>query len=61
MPIQKCTLPNGGKGYKWGKSGKCYVKREDAIKQMKAVKYQQSKSEIKNDFYKKVKNILGKN
>lgn len=36
MPIQSCTLPNGKKGYKWGKSGKCYANRASAEKQGKA-------------------------
>jgi len=38
MPIMQCTLPNGKKGYKYGKSGKCYASRASAEKQMKAIK-----------------------
>jgi len=39
MPIQKCTK-NGKSGYKWGKSGTCYVgpgAREKALKQGRAI------------------------
>jgi hypothetical protein len=36
MPIKRCTLPNGKKGYKWGNHGKCYSAKEQAEKQMKA-------------------------
>jgi len=37
MPIQRCTLPGGGSGYKWGKQGKCYASRADAMKQARAI------------------------
>lgn len=36
MPIKECTLPEGGKGWKWGDSGKCYADRADAEKQAAA-------------------------
>jgi hypothetical protein len=36
MPIQECTLPEGGKGYRWGNSGKCFADRKDAEKQAEA-------------------------
>ena len=36
MPIQRCTL-GSTKGWKWGKSGKCYKSREKALKQMRAI------------------------
>ena len=36
MPIQSCTLPEGGSGYKWGASGKCYASRADAERQAAA-------------------------
>jgi hypothetical protein len=36
MPIRSCTLPDGGKGYKWGDSGKCYRNRKDAERQASA-------------------------
>lgn len=37
MPIHECTLPDGGgKGYKWGGSGKCFKDRADAVKQAEA-------------------------
>lgn len=32
----ECTLPHGGKGFKWGNSGKCYADRKDAEKQAEA-------------------------
>jgi len=44
MPIILCTLyskdrtPKKRKGYKFGKNGKCYEKREDALKQGRAIK-----------------------
>jgi len=44
MPIMQCTLPNGKKGYKYGKSGKCYASRASAEKQMKAIKASQNKA-----------------
>lgn len=37
MPIQRCTLPDGGSGYKWGEQGKCYASRADALKQARAI------------------------
>lgn len=37
MPIQRCTLKNRKKGWKFGKSGKCYSNKKDALKQMKAM------------------------
>ena len=46
MPIQRCTLPDGGSGYKWGDNGKCYADRSKAIEQMRAIKYQQSKGTV---------------
>ncbi len=36
MPIQKCKLPDGGDGWQWGNSGKCYADRADAEKQAAA-------------------------
>jgi len=36
MPIMSCTLPEGGKGYKWGEHGKCYASLADAEKQAQA-------------------------
>jgi hypothetical protein len=32
----ECTLPHGGKGFKWGNSGKCYADRKDAERQAAA-------------------------
>jgi hypothetical protein len=37
MPIQRCTLKTGKKGWKWGKSGKCYSTRAGAERQAKAI------------------------
>ena len=37
MPIQECTLKNGKKGWKYGKSGKCYANKSDAERQKKAI------------------------
>lgn len=36
MPIHSCTLPSGGKGFKWGGSGKCYPDRASAERQAAA-------------------------
>lgn len=36
MPIQECTLPEGGKGFRWGSQGHCYPDRADAEKQAAA-------------------------
>jgi hypothetical protein len=44
MPIMRCTLPSGKKGYKYGKSGKCYASRASAEKQMKAIKASQNRA-----------------
>ena len=44
MPIQKCKLKSGKSGWKWGKSGKCYSKRDDALNQMKAIHASQNRA-----------------
>jgi len=36
MPIEQCTLPEGGSGFRWGKSGHCYPERADAERQAAA-------------------------
>ena len=36
MPVHECELPGGGKGYKWGGSGKCYASRAQAERQAAA-------------------------
>ena len=36
MPIQRCKLPDGGDGYQWGDSGRCYRDRADAERQAAA-------------------------
>jgi uncharacterized protein len=38
MPIQSCTLPGGGSGFRWGASGKCYGDRKDAERQETAAR-----------------------
>lgn len=38
MPIQRCTLSGGKKGWKWGKSGKCYPTRAQAVRQAIAIR-----------------------
>ena len=43
MPIQRCKLPSGKRGYKFGASGKCYVSKTSAEKQMKAIKANQKR------------------
>jgi hypothetical protein len=45
MPIHKCTTEDGETGFKYGNSGKCYKDREDALKQMRAIKWSESHSE----------------
>jgi len=49
MPVESCTLPEGGKGYRWGKEGKCYSERSDAERQGRAIEAN------KEDSYKGVK------
>tara|TARA_R110000765_G_scaffold356262_2_gene446433 strand:+ start:432 stop:569 length:138 start_codon:yes stop_codon:yes gene_type:complete len=36
MPVQRCQLKNGKKGWKWGSKGKCYPTKAQANKQAKA-------------------------
>jgi hypothetical protein len=57
MPIMKCTLPNGKSGYKFGKSGKCYPTKEEALRQMRAIKHQQSKSKEEEFIEEVIKNL----
>ena len=37
MPIKRCTLKGGKKGWKWGDSGKCYSNKSQAEKQARAI------------------------
>lgn len=37
MPIRRCDLPSGKKGYKYGATGKCYPTLREALNQMKAM------------------------
>ena len=37
MPIKRCSLGNGKKGYKYGNRGKCYSAKEQAERQMRAM------------------------
>lgn len=39
MPMMRCALPSGGRGWKWGDSGKCYPDKALAIKQMLAIEH----------------------
>jgi hypothetical protein len=41
MPIKRCKLPNGKLGWQYGNQ-KCYESREDALKQMRAIKYSET-------------------
>jgi len=44
MPVERCTI-NGKRGYRWGKSGKCYTgpdAKEKALKQGRAIKSKQN-------------------
>ncbi len=36
MPVQSCTLPDGGAGWRWGEHGTCYADRTDAERQAAA-------------------------
>ena len=36
MPIKRCKLSSGNKGWKWGNKGKCYASRKKAEQQAKA-------------------------
>jgi uncharacterized protein len=38
VPIQSCTLPEGGSGFRWGQHGKCYAERTDAERQEAAAR-----------------------
>jgi len=58
MPINRCTLPNGKKGWRYG-SQKCFSKREDALKQMRAIKVSQQK-QGKASLIDQVKEYLSK-
>ena len=42
MPIMNCRI-NNRKGFKFGKSGKCYRNKSQALKQMRAIKANQGK------------------
>jgi len=43
----RCKLPNGKLGYKWGKSGKCYPTKKQALEQARAIKASQAKAKKK--------------
>ena len=40
MPINRCQIKKK-KGYKAGKSGKCYCSRKKAVRQLRAIKASQ--------------------
>lgn len=46
MPIKRCTTSDGESGYKFGDSGHCYKTRQQALRQMRAIKWQQSHSNL---------------
>lgn len=54
MPIKRCTTPAGEAGWKYGDSGHCYKERSDALRQMRAIRWQQSKGNIE-DYYKSIR------
>ena len=45
MPIKRCTLPGGGRGWQYGNQ-KCYPTRQQALRQMRSIKYSQTHSEL---------------
>jgi hypothetical protein len=47
MPIHKAKGPRGGSGYQYGKHGKVYANKKDAIAQMVAIKISQGKIKVK--------------
>ena len=47
MPIMKATGPRGGKGWKYGTTGKVYPTRAQAVKQAQAIKASQARSKKK--------------
>ena len=59
MPIQSCSLPDGSRGFRYGKSGKCYKSREAALRQMRAIKFSESQGEL-TEAYVKLKQLSGK-
>ena len=42
MPIEKCTLPSGGNGFRYGQKGHCYPNKKSAIKQGLKISYETS-------------------
>ena len=44
MPIHRATGPRGGKGWQYGKSGKVYPTRQQAVRQAQAIKASQSRA-----------------
>ena len=47
MPIHKAKGPKGGKGWQYGKHGKVYPTKAQAIRQMVAIKISQGKIKTK--------------
>jgi hypothetical protein len=45
MPLIRCSV-DGKQGWKWGKEGKCYLTKEEALKQAAAIKASQAKDEL---------------
>ena len=50
MPFERCTLPEGGRGWRWGTHGKCYKDKSDADKQRKAVEWSKHQAELTDAF-----------
>lgn len=48
MPIMRARGPRGGKGWRYGKSGKVYASKKKAIAQMVAIKISQGKIKPKS-------------
>ena len=47
MPIHKATGPRGGQGWQYGKSGKVYPTRAQAVRQSQAIKASQARAKNK--------------
>jgi len=44
MPIRRATGPRGGKGWRYGETGKVYPTRSQALRQARAIKATQSRT-----------------
>lgn len=48
MPLKRCTTKDGKSGWKAGSKGKCYLKKQDAVKQW----YSYAPDEVKKEMSK---------